>query len=73
MESLCGCITCVDKRAKQMWRDGAVFSETIRGPTFPGWRYSCEKCGNKRCPHHSDHTLECTGSNDIGQPGSFFT
>ena len=30
----------------------------------------CPKCGNKRCPHSTDHNLECTGSNDPGQPGS---
>lgn len=30
----------------------------------------CPKCGNKRCPHASDHDLECTGSNEPGQAGS---
>jgi len=30
----------------------------------------CPLCGNKRCPHSTDHNLECTGSNDPGQPGS---
>jgi NAD-dependent SIR2 family protein deacetylase len=30
----------------------------------------CPTCGNKRCPHATDHTLECTGSNEPGQPGS---
>ena len=33
----------------------------------------CPKCGNKRCPHASDHRLSCTGSNEPGQPGSIFT
>ncbi|MHB1665835.1 hypothetical protein [Thiomonas sp.] len=32
----------------------------------------CPKCGNKRCPHASDHRLECTGSNEPGQPGSIY-
>ena len=32
----------------------------------------CPNCGNKRCPKASDHDLECTGSNDPGQPGSVF-
>ena len=27
-------------------------------------------CGCKRCPKSSDHRLECTGSNEPGQPGS---
>jgi hypothetical protein len=30
----------------------------------------CPKCGNKRCPHSTDHNLECTNSNEPGQPGS---
>ena len=30
----------------------------------------CEICGNKRCPHGTDHRLECTNSNEPGQPGS---
>jgi hypothetical protein len=32
----------------------------------------CTACGNKRCPRASDHELNCTGSNDIGQPGSVY-
>lgn len=30
----------------------------------------CPNCGNKRCPHATDHRLACTGSNDPGQVGS---
>ncbi len=30
----------------------------------------CPKCGNKRCPHSTDHNLPCTNSNEPGQPGS---
>lgn len=29
----------------------------------------CPECGNKRCPHATDHRYACTGSNDIGQVG----
>lgn len=32
----------------------------------------CPKCGNKRCPHASDHRLDCTGSNEPGQAGSIY-
>lgn len=32
----------------------------------------CPICGNKRCPKASDHRLECTGSNEPGQPGSIY-
>ena len=30
----------------------------------------CPLCGNKRCPHATDHNNECTNSNEPGQPGS---
>lgn len=30
----------------------------------------CSHCGNKRCPHATDHNLECTDSNEPGQNGS---
>jgi hypothetical protein len=30
----------------------------------------CPTCGNKRCPHAHYHRNACTGSNDVGQPGS---
>jgi hypothetical protein len=33
----------------------------------------CSECGNKRCPKASDHRLDCTSSNDPGQPGSIYT
>lgn len=33
---------------------------------------TCPTCGNKRCPHASDHRLACTESNEPGQPGSVY-
>ncbi len=30
----------------------------------------CATCGNKRCPHATDHRNACTGSNEVGQKGS---
>ncbi len=30
----------------------------------------CATCGNKRCPHATDHRHDCTGSNEGNQPGS---
>lgn len=30
----------------------------------------CSICGNKRCPHATDHENECTNSNEPGQIGS---
>jgi hypothetical protein len=32
--------------------------------------FVCPICENKRCPKATDHRLDCTGSNDPGQPGS---
>lgn len=33
----------------------------------------CPTCGNKRCPHASDHDFACTHSNESGQPGSVYS
>ena len=54
---LCSCQRCTDARPE------------LPGPSKPGWRYACEKCGNKRCPHHDWHGFKCTGSNEPGQVG----
>jgi|SRR5882757_594265 len=32
----------------------------------------CPGCGNKRCPHATNHNLACTNSNEPGQPGSIY-
>lgn len=32
----------------------------------------CAICGNKRCPHATDHNLACTNSNEPGQKGSVY-
>lgn len=32
----------------------------------------CTECGNKRCPKATFHRLDCTGSNESGQPGSAY-
>lgn len=32
----------------------------------------CPICGNKRCPHATDHRHDCSGSNEPGQDGSIF-
>lgn len=32
----------------------------------------CGICGNKRCPHATDHNLDCTNSNEPGQKGSWY-
>lgn len=30
----------------------------------------CATCGNKRCPHATNHRNACTNSNEAGQKGS---
>lgn len=32
----------------------------------------CQICGNKRCPHATDHNNACTNSNEPGQKGSAY-
>ncbi|WP_420213465.1 hypothetical protein ACN8ZM_40340 (plasmid) [Burkholderia aenigmatica] len=45
--------------------------ETCRPITLTDMRMVlCPTCGNKRCPHATDHRNACTDSNDPGQPGS---
>lgn len=34
--------------------------------------FLCAACGNKRCPHATNHAMACTGSNEPGQPGSSY-
>ena len=64
MSETCGCIRCYSERTSKTPATQMM---------WPGhFRYACEKCGNKRCPHHSDHNLECTASNEPGQPGSVY-
>lgn len=40
-------------------------------PNYPGMLV-CSTCGNKRCPHATDHALACTNSNEPGQAGSIY-
>lgn len=54
---LCGC-----------WRCAVARNEGDRAAIMR----LCPICGNKRCPHVSDHELVCTGSNDPGQEGSIY-
>lgn len=55
----CYCYNCNQFKIDNFWLP-FVMSHMIVCPT----------CGNKRCPHSTDHNLACTGSNESGQPGS---
>lgn len=62
------CHTCLDVvDAARRSVDPNDMSSMFRGMVL------CVECGNKRCPHATDHRLDCTGSNEVGQPGSIYT
>lgn len=42
-------------------------------PVTTGKMILCSECGNKRCPHATDHRLKCTGSNEPNQTGSMYS
>jgi hypothetical protein len=47
--------------------------ETCRPITLTDMRMVlCPTCGNKRCPHATDHRNACTNSNKPGQVGSSY-
>lgn len=59
----CECRRCLDE-------SGAVVYGWL--PVTFARMVLCAVCGNKRCPHATDHRNACTGSNEPGQPGSIY-
>ncbi len=65
MSEQCNCRQCLRDRKEE-------------NPLGSGWPTEmtrmilCQICGNKRCPHATDHRNECTGSNVPGQDGSTY-
>jgi hypothetical protein len=58
----CGCHKCLEGK-----------TEPMTGLPITAMRMVvCSICGNKRCPHATDHNLACTGSNAPGQKGSIY-
>lgn len=56
---------------KQMSELSKCWCTKCRPITLEDMRFVvCPDCGNKRCPRAHNHTLACTKSNDVGQPGS---
>lgn len=57
----CGCYACIGNKPayEGSWLTVGMTRMIV-----------CETCGNKRCPHSTDHRLACTGSNEGNQPGS---
>jgi hypothetical protein len=63
----CGCRRCLaESGATVELAPGCVVPV---GATF---MVLCATCGNKRCPHATDHRHACTNSNAPGQPGSVY-
>lgn len=60
----CICHRCI--RDHQITGPGGVLSLNLT------MMICCPSCGNKRCPHASDHRLPCTRSNAPGQSGSIY-
>jgi hypothetical protein len=62
-DAWCGCYMC-DQGRRQFNPQDAF---------YPARMIVCAICGNKRCPHGTDHRLACTGSNESNQPGSRYS
>lgn len=61
----CCCHKCI-KEKNLVEREGSFL------PMSSTRMILCPECGNKRCPHASDHNLACTDSNEPGQLGSVY-
>lgn len=48
------------------------FSEKLEKNMTQSHMILCEICGNKRCPHATKKTNDCTNSNEPGQVGSSY-
>jgi len=72
-ESKCKCRRCLTERKeiKTVSLTGFDLTTFKIGDTFVGM-IVCEICGNKRCPHATDHRHQCTKSNESGQEGSIY-
>lgn len=61
---LCQCEKCFNARR--------VLKRGTEPLFFDSRMILCAICGNKRCPHATDHELACTDSNEPGQAGSSY-
>lgn len=72
-KSNCNCRKCLQERGEMLSYSMDSTLVNVPGPNagFYGM-ILCEFCGNKRCPHATDHNNACTNSNESGQPGSIY-
>ena len=67
MEDCNNCYECLkDKRINMRLKDDTFWDM----PLIANRMILCGECGNKRCPHATDHRYTCTGSNEPRQTGS---
>lgn len=66
-EKQCRCRQCLRDR-----NEGTEIAPGIFIPAEAQQMILCQTCGNKRCPHATDHRHACTGSNEPGQAGSAY-
>lgn len=66
-EGECGCRKCLRQRDAKIRVLGVIAI-----PIEMTMMVLCPTCGNKRCPHATDHDLACTNSNEPGQKGSAY-
>lgn len=61
MSEDCGCYACIGNKPahEDTWLTVGMTRMIV-----------CGLCGNKRCPHGTDHRNACTASNEAEQPGS---
>jgi hypothetical protein len=62
----CQCRQCLRDRKEGRKFEGVFF------PAEQTRMILCQVCGNKRCPHATNHRNACTGSNEPGQAGSAY-
>ena len=72
-EIKCNCRQCLSERDELLSVSLGSTLLNLPGskPVFYGM-VLCPTCGNKRCPHATDHRHSCTNSNEPGQPGSIY-
>jgi hypothetical protein len=69
---VCGCQRCADYLEVLVSGLAGIAVEEHDWLEFQGGMIVCSECGNKRCPHATDHRQECTKSNAPGQLGSSY-
>lgn len=67
MTADCPCRRCLAERDEKVEITPSFFM-----PLGAARFIVCKTCGNKRCPHATDHVFACTGSNEPGQKGSCY-